>query len=99
MMSKPKRSSTRPVKGVMLARPPSSVPCMSPETLEHMRSCEAREWIARYKKKIGEVGSAPAQSWWEKVKSDIRRIRGEDALQDLINRMNKERANVKSGAK
>jgi hypothetical protein len=72
---------------------------MSPETLEHMRNCEAREWIVRYKKKIGEVGSAPAQSWWEKVKSDIKRIRGEDALQDLINRMNKERANVKSGTK
>ena len=99
MMSKPKRSSTRPVKGVMLARPPSSVPCMSPETLEHMRNCEAREWIARYKKKTGEVGSALAQSWWEKVKSDIGKKRGDDALQDLINRMNKERANGKTGTK
>jgi hypothetical protein len=98
-MSKPKRSSTPPVKGVMLARPPSSVPSMSPETWEHMRDCEAREWIARHRAKTGEVGSALAQSWWEKVKSDIGKKRGDDALQDLINRMNKERANVKSGTK
>ena len=97
-MTKPRRSSTPSVKAVMLHRPPSSEPCMSPETLEHMRNCEAREWIARYKQKIGELGSAPAQSGWEKVKSDIKRIRGEDALQDLINRMNKERASVKSRA-
>ena len=69
---------------------------MSPETWEHMRNCEAREWIARYKSKIGELGSVPAQSWWEKVKSDIAKKRGDDALQDLINRMTKERANVKS---
>jgi hypothetical protein len=72
---------------------------MSPETLEHMRNCEAREWIARYRVKIGEVGSALAQSWWEKVKSDIGKKRGDDALQDLINRMNKERANGKTGTK
>ncbi len=81
----------------MLIRPPSSVPCMSPETLEHMRDCEAREWISRYRKKIGEVGSAPAQSWWAEVKSDIRKRRGDEALRDLINRMNKEKANVKTG--
>ena len=95
-MTKRKPSSTPPVKAVMLPRPPSSVPCMSPETLEHMRNCEAREWIARYKQKIGELGLAPAQSWWAKVKSDIAKKRGEDALQDLVNRMNKERASVKS---
>jgi len=98
-MLKPKRSSTRPAKGVMLARPPSSVPCMSPETWEHMRDCEAREWIARYRAKTGEVGFVPAQSWWEEVKSDIAKKRGDDALRDLINRMNKERANGKTGTK
>lgn len=97
-MTKPRRSSTPSAKAVTLTRPPSSVPCMSPETLEHMRNCEAREWIARYKQKIGELGSAPAQSWWEKVKSDIAKKRGDAALQDLINRMNKERASVKSRA-
>ena len=97
-MIKPKKSSTRPAPGPMLIRPPSSVPCMSPETLEHMRDCEAREWISRYKKKTGELGSALAQSWWAGVKNDIKRIRGEEALRDLINRMNKEKANVKTGA-
>ena len=95
-MSRPKRSSTAPVKEAMLIRPPSTVPSLSPETLEHMRDCEAREWIARYKRKIGELGSVPAQSWWEKVKSDIGRRRGEAALSDLTKRMNKERQNGKT---
>ncbi len=95
-MSKPRQSSTPPVRGAMLIRPPSSVPCMSPETLEHMKNCEAREWISRYKRKIGELGSALAQSWWVGVKNDIKKRRGEEGLRDLINRMNKEKANVKS---
>jgi len=61
-----------------------------------MKDCEAREWIARYKRKIGELGSVQAQSWWEKVKSDIGRRRGEAALSDLTKRMNKERQNGKT---
>lgn len=70
----------------------SSVPpSMSPETFEWMRQSEAREWIARYRKKIGEVGSVNAQSWWEKVISDIERIRGKDAANELRWRMNQEK--------
>ena len=95
-MKKRTKSSTQSEMGFPIPRPTSQKPSISPETLEHMRNCEAREWIARYKQKIGELGLAPAQSWWAKVKSDIAKKRGEAALQDLVNRMNKERASVKS---
>lgn len=61
-----------------------------------MRQCEAREWISRYKKKAIEQGSGNAQYWWEKVKSDIEKRRGTQAMHDLVNRMKKERENGKS---
>lgn len=93
-MSRPKKSSTKSgvERAIRLERPPSTVPCMSPETLQHMRECEAREWIKRYHQKIGEVGFVSAQSWWARTKEGISRVRGEEALRSLIKLMEQERA-------
>ena len=95
---KPKKSLTKSAKGLVMPIPrlaPSNV-CISPETLEHMKQCEAREWINRYKMKAIEQGSGSAQLWWAKVKSDIEKRRGHEAMLDLVNRMTKERENGKS---
>jgi len=95
---KPNKSSTKSVVGLVMPTPrlaPSNV-SMSQETLEHMRQCEAREWISRYKKKTIELGFGNAQLWWAKVKSDIEKRRGTQAMQDLVNRMKKEQENGKS---
>ena len=95
---KPTKSLVKSAKGMVAPTPrlaPSNV-SMSQETLEHMRQCEAREWISRYTKKAIEQGSGNAQLWWAKVKSDIEKRRGTPAMQDLVNRMKQERENGKS---
>ena len=95
---KPTKSSAKSAKGLVMPTPrlaPSNV-LISQETLEHMKQCEAREWISRYTKKAIELGSGSAQLWWQKVKSDIEKRRGADAINDLVNRMKKERENGKS---
>ena len=95
---KPNKSSTKSVVGLVMPTPrlaPSNV-SMSQETLEHMKQCEAREWISRYKKKTIELGFGNAQLWWAKVKSDIEKRRGTQAMHDLVNRMKKEQENGKS---
>jgi len=61
----------------------------SREILELMRECEAREWMDRYHRKVKEVGVNLARSWWGKVLYDIRRIRGDEAVLDLKQRMNR----------
>ena len=96
-MKKPNKSSTKSEKASLLHRPPSTVPSMSPETLRFLRESEAREWIARYQKKIGEVGAANAQSWWQGHKEVIAKIRGEEGLRSLINLMEQERAKSRAG--
>lgn len=93
-MKKPKKPSTQYVRVPTSPRPKFDDPYGSPEILEHMKNCEAREWIARHKKKIGEVGSVAARSWWLQVCDDIAKRRGQPALNDLRSRMNKEKANV-----
>ena len=98
---KPNKSSTKSAVGLVMPTPrlaPSNV-SISQETLEHMKQCEAREWISRYKKKTIELGFGNAQLWWAKVKSDIEKRRGTEAMQDLVNRMTKERENGKSRTK
>lgn len=93
-MKKPKKSSTKfvVVKAAPLHRPPSTVPSMSPETLRFLRESEAREWIARYQKKIGEVGAANAQAWWRGHREVIAKIRGEEGLRSLLKLMEEQRA-------
>ena len=95
-MNKRKKSSTVFVRVGTTPRPQFNDVYASPEILNHMRNCEAREWIARYKKKASEVGSQAAKSWWLQVCDDIERRRGKAALDDLKSRMNKEKANVQA---
>jgi hypothetical protein len=49
---------------------------------------EAREWIARYKKKVKDLGKTNASAWWYQTLSDIEKKRGRPATNDLRNRMN-----------
>ena len=93
-MKKPRKTSTPSVRVALSPRPQYDDPFGSPETLEHLKNCEAREWLSRHKTKTGEVGSVAARSWWLQVCDDITKRRGPEALTDLRNRMNKEKANV-----
>ena len=63
---------------------------LSPEMLEHMRNCEARDWLKRYREKAKEVGANEARRWWDRTIEHISRIRGPEAAFDLRQRMNKE---------
>ena len=54
------------------------------EMLEILRQTEAREWIKRYRKKRLELGKQEAQAWWESVKMDMKKRRGQDGLDTLI---------------
>ena len=56
--------------------------------MEHFRDCEAREWIARYRKKQLEEGRGEAIEWWSKIIKDIATKRGQPAADELKQRMN-----------
>jgi hypothetical protein len=60
---------------------------------EHLKDSEAREWIARYRKKQLEEGKGEALEWWLKTLSDIAKRRGQSAADDLRKRMNIQRKN------
>jgi hypothetical protein len=70
---------------------PSNV-SISAETLTYMAQCEAREWISRYKAKASTLGAERARSWWDGVKHDIAKRRGQAGLDTLVSNMNAERA-------
>jgi hypothetical protein len=57
--------------------------------MEHFKDCEAREWIARFRKKQLEEGRGEAMEWWSKIVKDIATKRGQKAADDLKQRMNK----------
>ena len=59
--------------------------------MEHFKDCEAREWIARYRKKQLEEGKGEALEWWAKIIKDIAAKRGQAAADDLKRRMNIQR--------
>ena len=59
--------------------------------MEHFKDCEAREWIARYRKKQLEEGKGEAIEWWAKIIKDIVAKRGQAAADDLKRRMNIQR--------
>jgi hypothetical protein len=90
-VKKQTKSSTKSVMGFPIQRLASLDASISQETVNHMRQCEAREWIRRYRQKIGEVGSGQGKSWWEQVKSDIEKRRGKAALDSLVKQMEVER--------
>ena len=63
------------------------------ETLEEMRWCLAREWIARYNKKIKEVGKVKAMTWWLEQADIMEAKNGSEQITDLKRRMNDIRKN------
>jgi hypothetical protein len=58
------------------------------DLLETMRTMEAREWVARYRRKARDLGKIKASAWWWQVYSDIERRRGTAVANDLRRRMN-----------
>jgi hypothetical protein len=58
------------------------------EMLETLRQTEAKEWIRRYRLKVKEVGRQKARIWWEDVKADILKKRGQVGLDILTSGMN-----------
>jgi len=54
-----------------------------------LKNSEAVEWVRRYKDKVNDLGLYDARRWWQKTLSDIARIRGQSAADDLRERMNK----------
>jgi hypothetical protein len=61
------------------------------ELLETLRQMEAREWVARYRKKARDLGKIKASAWWSQVYLDIEKRRGSAAANDLRKRMNETR--------
>jgi hypothetical protein len=56
--------------------------------MEHFKDCEAREWVARFRKKQLEEGRGEAVEWWSKIIKDIATKRGQAAADELKQRMN-----------
>ena len=94
-MTKPKKYSTRLKTGLNTQSLWSVKHSPLSKDYETIRNSEAREWIARRRRKTGEVGLEAAQSWWETVKVDIEKIRGKQGLDDLIRRMYEQSGSVR----
>ncbi len=56
--------------------------------IDHRLECEARYWLGKYQTKVRRNGKIQARIWWDKVISDIERIRGADAAKELREAMN-----------
>ena len=56
---------------------------------ETMNQTEALEWIRRFKKKALEEGRGEAHYWFQQVIADIAKKRGQQAADDLRQRMNR----------
>lgn len=61
----------------------------SQEILELMRQTEALEWLDRYQEQVYQHGRNHARAWWDKTITDIKRIRGEKAANQLRETMNR----------
>jgi len=57
--------------------------------LETLRQTEAREWLQRYRLKENQFGKQQAQTWWEGVKLDIKKRRGQAGVVTLTTEMNR----------
>ena len=84
-MTKQTKSLTEPKKVGNLANLSSSERLSLRET---MNQTEAQEWIRRYKKKMLEDGKREAWNWWRDTLEDIAKRRGQQAADELRNRMN-----------
>jgi hypothetical protein len=56
---------------------------------ETMREMEAKEWIRRFQTKRQVEGLGNAKVWWEETFDDIAKKRGKPAAEDLRQRMNR----------
>lgn len=56
---------------------------------ETMREMEAKEWINRFQTKRQTQGLGNAKVWWEETFDDIAKKRGKPAAEDLRQRMNR----------
>jgi hypothetical protein len=56
---------------------------------ETMREMEAKEWIRRFQTKRQLEGLGNAKVWWEETFDDIAKKRGKPAAEDLRQRMNR----------
>jgi hypothetical protein len=56
---------------------------------ETMREMEAKEWINRFQTKWQTQGLGNAKVWWEVTLDDIAKKRGKPAAEDLRQRMNR----------
>jgi hypothetical protein len=59
--------------------------------LEILRQTEAREWLQRYRLKEKQFGKFKAQAWWEEVKADIKKLRGQAGADTLKCEMNRQK--------
>jgi len=67
------------------------------EMLETLSQTEAKEWIKRYRKKRLELGKQNAQAWWESIKVDIKKKRGQDGHDTLITNMRQQNEKSRTG--
>jgi hypothetical protein len=84
-MNKQTKSLTEPKKASNLALLSSPELCALRETLTQT---EAVEWVRRYRKKVMECGKKEAFYWWQTTLEDITKRRGQQAAENLRNRMN-----------
>lgn len=84
-MTKQTESLTAPKKDGNLANLSSSERLSLRET---MNQAEAVEWVKRYRKKALEDGKREAWNWWRDTLEDIAKRRGQQAADELRNRMN-----------
>ena len=84
-MTKQTKSLTEPKKVGNLANLSSSELLSLRET---MSQTEAQEWVKRYRKKAMEDGKREAWNWWRDTLEDIAKRRGQQAADELRNRMN-----------
>jgi hypothetical protein len=59
--------------------------------MEHFKDSEAREWVARFRKKQLEEGKGEAIEWWNKTIKEIAAKRGQKVADDLKRRMNEQK--------
>ena len=95
MATKRKPKEAPRLYGPPLERPANYKGGISPEELEHMRNCEAREWIRRYKDKAKMIGATAASNWWQDQLTALQKIRGESATLDLRRRMTEQQKQEK----
>jgi hypothetical protein len=84
-MTKQTEFLTAPKKDGNLANLSSSALLSLRET---MTQAEAVEWVKRYRKKAMEDGKTAAFYWWQTTLEDITKRRGQQASDNLRNRMN-----------